>query len=1055
MSQSSSFTNIVTKTYEVAVPIGTSQAFQKCFYLSYDNNVRVQDGSVIGRDFNGRSNVCLSFQNPAKSYSASFSGSTDVQMSGNQLVVTDNTSGGKKVGQTGVMTNYYREGDQTYTDNWPADANATATFTHSITFSSTNSAIPDWYTAKVSNGKVSSPWVVQEKLDGGSWTDMSEAGTANLSSGSLTVSTLTKIENLGSSYAGKYVTYCQRLKYRPSVTYTTTADGDGYKLSTDYGDWVTGNEMCAIFRNPKWEEHEDTSTQASRVHTIQVNGETVATPQVSGAALESGVYDAKAVGITLLYNNTFWRTDTGYDESSTATTFSPSKGSIYTANGLNFNENFDVGVGSIGLTGLGVFYNGRVRYPSNTTANEELIPPLNSGSTDGYALRFRANGNKDTHSIWNTNGTHSQASTNLTSWTSTFDAGTNNPGGATKISLGVNPGSPGDGKYVLMAGETKDLYVGTQNRQAEWTVQYVDILRCETYSGHAQSEFPCFYDRTELASTKPTPVLSGSAAKEATSADMAHIMLHRDYNFEVQSVTISEGVAGTEDVMTGDSAFSATFKIEVDREDKTKNYITDFQDPVFTKIVYVIPEGYIGENTDYIVGLTAGGGRVGAASSLCNQEIMPQLYPSGAAYARCISEAEDLSARTVNYYTNKVYGESQTCQRGTGDDVDKYCYDIEFNTSDTTFESLQIGDKVCVALAIEPLSSAGSSGYYLSRSSCVNIGKKPMMEVLGSSVMSASGVKGAVSVYNNSGTKTKYGSSVEFGIIGSGAVTNIASGLGFHKNGPTATGVDINAKICDLSLLTIANVDCLEHTDKPTLGMANIAVDSTFPYKVASRYNSSEAIKTNVVDEHTFDSYGGNGNIFNEKPIVVYSTSDIRIESNIVVKNGDYEDAKAPQIYIIAEQADTGRPAPNIYIDDSVMRIDAILVTTGYRGIGAGEVNTCAFESATGKAMVLQADLGEGVAIDTETQTEISKDNCNQQLVINGGIISGAIKFRRTIGNGGMYDTSGNLLPEEQRMGYPAEILNFRPSVYFSGYEQASGTSQPTVTYLRELAPRY
>jgi len=1026
LSQSNTFSNVDWKTYTVSVPIGTS--FAKCFYLSYDNNVKANYlGSVFtnGRTFGGKTNVCIDFSNPAKSYTAAFQAYTNVIMSGENLVVTDNKSGSTKTGQTGVLTNYRRNADGTYSALWPSNTKMTATFTHQINRSKNSSgndaaAAPSWYTAKSST--TSSDWVVQEKTNGGSWANTSTKGTTSFNVSNTTaqtVATSVNTQTLSASTMGLYVTYCQRLRYANQTTYTTQGDGNGYKLSSPSYGYTTGNEMCAVFRNPKWDEStkETAEDSAPLTHQITVSAST-AKPSVSNALEPSSNYfNLTELTSTISFPNSVQRADAlRFDEGNLATPgnggtftrrFYPKKGTMYS------NSNFIVSSA----------YLSRINYHTVGAANSyEYVSPQNSNTTvrinntdySAYSLNFDAS-NRTTHAITS----HSNVSANDT-WTS--PAGD----GDTVRVVGVDSTN----KYNLLAGQTKVMCNAVYNAASSWTVPYVDIYRREYYNGNSYSNTK--YDRTELALNRPNVAANSSAL----SSDVC-VTLHRDYNFNITSLTVSNPIGGDLDVTPGGQDLQASFLLEVERFDKTKNFVTDLNSATVYSIGYVIP---VGTDRSVVEEVTAGG-TIPSGNTYCSSTITPRLGTSD-----CRTVQKDLSKLEgdKNRFGNNVYGKA-ACNRDDG-----YCYDLVIDSDVFHINDLDIGSKFCIQLAVTPLSNSNNTTF-LSRASCISIGKMPNMQVLGSSIQSLSDIKGAFTLFGQSSgsnvSRRYYGSSVEFGIIANGAVSKMASGMMMVSGRDEA-----NSVFCDISPLTFANSQCISAEDTSrvsTLGQVKTSMDSSFAYRLANRYHgSSTEIRTTEITADTFTDYGytsGNSAIitYAEQPVIIYASSDITIKSNIIYSDNSYTDTKVPQVYIIAMQREGASAAPNIYIDEDVERIDAILVISGAGGTGTGTVDTCAYATdPSDNAKKRVVDPGTEVT-DGDTM-ELSANICTKRLTINGGVIAGGIHLKRTYGA----DNLSNIRE-------PAEVVNFLPSVYFAGVEAASQTNQPFTTYLRELAPRY
>lgn len=1048
LSESTSFSNVAVTNHTVTVPVNGS--FSKCFYLSYADKIKVTTSSTTIESFNGRKRACLSFSNPAKSYTASFSAASDVSINGSNLsptvmTIADNFSNGVKTGQTAVLVNYKRNSDDTFSGNWPSSsyATATATFTHQIRravrYNGTDySPAADWYAAKSST--VKSAWVVQEKLNGGSWTNTSTSGTASFDTSNnnyqLVANTPQFSRYMTRATEGLYVTYCQRLRYSTQTTYTPVVGNTDYSLSDPSYSYGTGNEMCVVFRNPKWIETQKTTSEdyAPLTHEISVKGSTAA-PSVTNAHLESDFYSIDELELTVDFPNSIARFDAErFDEGNLTAP----------GNGGTFDRRFDSSGGSMYNNAnftVSSAYLSRINYHLlGQSDNYIYVAPEGANTTaranyrnyPAYSLSFAAS-SRTSHTITSHTG-----DTASETWSST-------PGdGNTVVTVGAQSSS----QFSLLAGQTKLMCNQVYNTAAIWNAQYVDIYHTETYTGSSYTTSE--YSRTKLALNRPQVSTGSSYISDNPSC----VTLHRDYNFNVTSLSIQTPLDATDSVTTGGQDFETDYLAKVERFDKSKNFVTDLENAEVYSIGYTIPAG-----TDHEIVKAVTDSRIVDYSGryFCSNVVFSEFGTSGDS---CRTVQKNLSSveGADNRFENKVYGKNASCVDADNnglDDVDgSDCYRYEFTIKSDSFhiDDLTIGDKFCIQLAITPLSNVNHNTL-LSRASCINIGKKPNAKILGSSVLSLSDIKGALTRFGKSTgssvQKNVYGSSVEFAIMANGAVSNIASGMKL-VNGRT----DSNSVLCEISPLTIANSDCI--TKNPSkvsaLGKANIAMDSSFGYRIANRYHGSRnEIFTSEIDENTFEDAGycsgydadGHCLIHSEKPIIVYSNDDIIIHDDIIHDDSyQYEDTKVTQIYIVAIQKEGSSYIPNIYIDADVTRLDAFLVTSGAGGIGGGTVDTCAYATVDDeRKRVLEP--GNEPAPDSD-EIKLSAGICDDRLTINGGIAAGKVRLKRTYGANNLDDILE-----------PAEIINFRSSVYLSGYESSSASFHPTTTYVRELAPRY
>ncbi len=137
----------------------------------------------------------------------------------------------------------------------------------------------------------------------------------------------------------------------------------------------------------------------------------------------------------------------------------------------------------------------------------------------------------------------------------------------------------------------------------------------------------------------------------------------------------------------------------------------------------------------------------------------------------------------------------------------------------------------------------------------------------------------------------------------------------------------------------------------------------------------------------------------------------------------------------------------NISISPDVTQIDAWLFANN------GVINTCS----------------------AANYLSTNANTCNKTIIFNGPVFAKKLELNRTAGaypgpNDVGAATIYNDLASSDRwfrnnesmtsnLKYgsltPAEIFNLRPDVYYWGYNQSNRLTQATVTYIRELAPRY
>jgi len=409
-----------------------------------------------------------------------------------------------------------------------------------------------------------------------------------------------------------------------------------------------------------------------------------------------------------------------------------------------------------------------------------------------------------------------------------------------------------------------------------------------------------------------------------------------------------------------------------------------------------------------------------------------------------------------------------------------------------------------IAGGSEGLDRAGGTLWHVSAASCRTIAKQPNFQVWGGGLYTEGNVDTSVTKkivnakLDEDGKKFNINNASTFGswdeqlVIANGSIEGFssASGLGYFNAGAynfkLQGGAAGNATQKDVSKLTVTNLNSNTGGSGITGAVSTTISRLNARYKEAVPKSSSSEITTTESGLQYLYHSGSNLSIsaINPKNSALRSTTTIGdtevqlttvkgssgqlikslttgkyteqdntliivvngsliIDENICYANSaaacdsnssmlyNYSDistnniAALPQILIFASDG--------IAIEPDVTRIDAWLITDG-------ELDTC-----------------------NGTDTP-NADQCNKQLVINGPVIvKGVVDFDRTHGafpgagtqEGG--ETGDTLYQNLQNDGSitPAEIFNLRSDVYLWAYAQVQRYTQATVTYIRELAPRY
>lgn len=330
---------------------------------------------------------------------------------------------------------------------------------------------------------------------------------------------------------------------------------------------------------------------------------------------------------------------------------------------------------------------------------------------------------------------------------------------------------------------------------------------------------------------------------------------------------------------------------------------------------------------------------------------------------------------------------------------------------DTRTLSLASGSRVCAGLQVNT-SRVGVRVSPLSMiTSCVTIGKIPTVQVWGNdmrigSLLTPGGIgsiaQGTLSKLQGSGgPEVNYGSWGEYGVfaptpyIGTNSIIGLASGSGLATGGSDQQSA--------WSRLTFAN--------SPTYGaFATPANMKTIPnigsyltraglVGVVVRNNTGILTISNTAAPTYRPSSLTSGNI------IVNSTGTVTIADNISYPATIANESAMPQLVIIA---------PSINILSNVTNIDAWLIAP------SGTINTC----SNGPA-------------------QLTINDCNTPLKINGAITANYMQLRRTAGGGAS-------TPES-----PGEILNLRGDAYIWARRISEANGTWVTKSITELPPRY
>ncbi len=975
LSAGSGWTTVATVPININIDLGAEST--TCFYLSYDNLYTFRNsGTPYTTASDGRVHKCLKLTNPTKTFALSY-GATSRGMlkSHDSFTITDS-------GHTGQLINQVVDSDTgAYVSYFPSSHDYGMTFVHTLSRTDDASLVPLDDGGSPIIPCANSSWRIQHKDNDGEWVFATEPGASGSSCLKASDSAKDILREskvvMDSSNMGTTATHCERLSYQNTILFNV----DGPIESTT----ATSSPDCVKVINPS----ASTMSKTTSTHTISIVP-SVDGASVSGATGSAPSYSATDVDVNIQFNHSIKRVDSGFTEPAIACTpatigndsahcFSTKNGSIYGNSSFEIGSNFSH---TYTITGDG----------TNATI----------GPSTSTLYRFQAYRSSD----------------------GTISADSYSPTSTVKLSNGT-------GDTALLAGQTKtvcDTGVVADNATSE--VYYEDIWRNVSYGdGGGTSEYA--YTQKVAGSYAPYYVSPTSRTSEPYCVNVT-----REPNYRITDVTPSTSSADSS--AGANEALNTEFSLTIDRDDTSKNYVTD---PVInvTPITYIVEEYTGSDEADFIAkyGEATGGGNIDN-TDYCSFFL-----------SRLGSNVKDCSTD----HTGTLSGVASGGNGVYGATGGSYSHGAIYKPENIIVPKIAVGSKFCVAIGVTPLSSSNTSGAFISRSICTNVSKSPAVHVWGGSVQTNASIKTALNNTTSgdasSTQNTYYGSWGEFALIARSGISGMASGAGL-VGGKQSTQGGIKL-LCEVSPLTIANSQCLNIDGISELGYSKVSASSTVLDELKTRYlagaegEDAPASDVNIFkleqsgDKSVIDgafltssSIGSDsGTVTNTNINIIYSNGNLDIRSNIeytrtgsgVMKLSNY----VPQIIIISEG--------DVNIYDNVTSIDAWIVA-------GGNIDTCSHAHING-------DVAKVSDTATAGSVTLSSKICDKQLRINGPVIGKSIQFKRTYGAEYSADGGNGSIAE------PAEIVNYPASAIIFGASEASRNGEPQVTYIKTLAPRY
>ena len=381
-----------------------------------------------------------------------------------------------------------------------------------------------------------------------------------------------------------------------------------------------------------------------------------------------------------------------------------------------------------------------------------------------------------------------------------------------------------------------------------------------------------------------------------------------------------------------------------------------------------------------------------------------------------IPAANDNASAPCAYYANG-------CKSiGTGNGTYNPGDSLVGQVASYTVEDVPIGSRICFALSVDKYDQNQSDGkrWRHGAPTCVMVGKKPKVQVLGSDVATRAGIN--VSLTQK--TTGVYGSWVEYGAFSVGNNMNFASGAGLAANATTAQSS--NAQL-SWSKLTFANVDANKNQrygqyytsasafrQLPSIAQYFAAISNQAAF-TGDKTSANSFPTVGAVQVRTAGDITLHADTLNQgQSVVLVSSGTVTIDGDQTYQDGPFTSvAQLPQLVIIAK---------NINITAGTHQVDGWLIATDATSDKTGIINTC-----------------------SDGPQNLTGNDCKDTLTIHGPVEARQLLLRRTAGSGVGQPASGD----------PAEVIDLRADTYLWAQQVAAGAGKAQTVYTTELPPRF
>ncbi len=328
-------------------------------------------------------------------------------------------------------------------------------------------------------------------------------------------------------------------------------------------------------------------------------------------------------------------------------------------------------------------------------------------------------------------------------------------------------------------------------------------------------------------------------------------------------------------------------------------------------------------------------------------------------------------------------------------------------TESVNVGNLKPGSRICRSLVVDPRDQFG--GARSSAEACAVIAKTPYAYFLGNDVWAGGGFADINPACNASSKITTSAHLLQNGTVAGSLTEYAAFALGKITNFGSAGKAIVDPAAATGKMLTFSNTvptnlgyyGAPQHCINSYISTYNTTPITAQPGTIDVNQGSGTH---QINGAHTF-----HGNVPNGSQQIWLVNGDVTIDGDIKYSNSYNALSDIPSLIIIS----TG----NILVKGGVVQMDGLYVAKN-------TFNTC-------------SDAPSG---------NLSVNDCNKQLNVNGGVIVGSLSLLRTYGADGNTDTTRKV---------PGEQFNFNAEMYLNSALKNTGSTTLRTVDQKDLPPRY